>query len=90
MQELAWTRPDWYDHAACVGQPPEIFFPEDKVWAPARRVCERCPVREECLEFAIENGEPHGVWGGWGPRTRRKMRKERMKREEKSNDHSSG
>lgn len=88
MQETNWARPDWYDDANCRDLPPEIFFPEAKDWAPARRVCEGCPVREECLEFALSNDEKHGIWGGYGARARRRMRREREK--EESNDHSSG
>jgi WhiB family transcriptional regulator, redox-sensing transcriptional regulator len=30
----------------------------------AKAVCADCPVRRDCLEWAIETDQPHGVWGG--------------------------
>lgn len=38
----------------------------------AREVCSRCPVREQCGEFAIEAGEVYGVWGGMTERDLRR------------------
>jgi WhiB family transcriptional regulator, redox-sensing transcriptional regulator len=32
--------------------------------ADAKRVCRKCPVRLQCLEYALEAGEHSGVWGG--------------------------
>lgn len=36
----------------------------------AREVCDVCPVREPCLEFALEQGETAGIWGGQTTRAR--------------------
>ncbi|MHA6758045.1 WhiB family transcriptional regulator [Streptacidiphilus sp. PAMC 29251] len=30
----------------------------------AKQVCGHCPVREPCLQFALDAREPYGVWGG--------------------------
>lgn len=38
-------------------------------------LCGRCPVREECLEWAIEKNEMAGIWGGTIPAQRREMRR---------------
>lgn len=37
----------------------------------AKRICERCAVQEKCLDWAIEHGEKHGVWGGMTPDERK-------------------
>ncbi|MBA3652865.1 MAG: WhiB family transcriptional regulator [Actinobacteria bacterium] len=45
---------------------------------PARKeTCRRCPVRDECLAFALEGGEKFGVWGGVSERDRRHLRRHR-------------
>ncbi len=36
----------------------------------ALAVCKRCPIRAECLEAALTNGEEYGVWGGTLPEER--------------------
>lgn len=68
------------DYGAC-GEPdvdPEVFYPDKggSVDA-AKAVCETCPVREQCLEYALRNRERFGVWGGASVTDRRKMLKER-------------
>lgn len=30
----------------------------------AVRICQQCPVRQECLDDATARGEQHGIWGG--------------------------
>lgn len=77
---------DWAERAACRGVDDEIFFPPgvdgshkgrpptarmDKDWEDARAVCRRCPVRLECLEFALATGQEYGMWGGLTPPERR-------------------
>ncbi|WP_216590489.1 WhiB family transcriptional regulator [Streptomyces brasiliscabiei] len=67
---------EWLLKAACVGEDPELFFPVgttgpalDDV-AAAKRVCARCPVRRECLDWALDSGQTAGVWGGMGEEER--------------------
>ena len=36
-----------------------------------------CPVREECLDYSLEEGIEFGVWGGVMEGERKKMMKER-------------
>lgn len=54
----------WMSWALCAETDPELFFPE-KGGSPrrAKEICAGCPVRQECLEYALKNGET-GVWGG--------------------------
>ena len=68
----------WRDYAACVGMDPDIFFvPRGGTNEPARRVCARCPVRADCLEFALANNEYLGVWGGSSEQDRRRIKRMR-------------
>lgn len=70
---------DWRDRAACRDEDPELFFPVSDVGpgarqaAEAKSVCDRCPVRLACLEFALDNGLDHGIFGGMTERERRKV-----------------
>lgn len=71
----------WRKDALCsnarLGQ---IFFSErhnDKITA--KRICKKCPVKDECLEFALSHNETHGIWGGKLPGERRKIVTERIK-----------
>ena len=44
----------------------------------AKTVCRRCEVQEECLEYAVNNREKFGIWGGLSERERRRaIRKKR-------------
>lgn len=38
--------------------------------ATAKEMCGRCPVRQECLDFAQSNNIGHGIWGGLTPQER--------------------
>jgi WhiB family transcriptional regulator, redox-sensing transcriptional regulator len=61
---------DWRSRATCLGADPELFFPvgttalagEQAIQAKA--VCAGCPVRRECLDWALVTKQDHGVWGG--------------------------
>ena len=69
---------NWRDRAACKGSDPELFHPmqgEVKAARQAKEVCDRCDVRQECLDYAVENNEQHGIWGGTSVRQRERLRK---------------
>lgn len=66
-REPAPTPKNWRELAACRGVDPDLFFLErgdNRGFVKAKQVCGACPVRDRCLEEAIENGEEFGVWGG--------------------------
>ena len=68
--------PKWMADALCAQVDTELFFPEKGASSrEARKVCVKCPVRKECLEFSMSTGERFGVWGGKSERERRKMRR---------------
>ncbi|MCA9308742.1 WhiB family transcriptional regulator [Candidatus Saccharibacteria bacterium] len=65
-------------HAACRGLASQVFHPEDGVGvSAASEVCKQCPVREDCLDYAIALHIDHGVWGGTSERERRRIAKRR-------------
>jgi len=69
----------WQSRANCMGVDPELFFPErGSSTREAKEVCRGCVVREDCLEFAIANGEKFGIWGGMSERERRRVRRARV------------
>jgi WhiB family redox-sensing transcriptional regulator len=68
----------WMFHARCRGVSPAEFFPSDGTGVEtAQRVCAECPVRAECLEYALLNRIEHGVWGGASERERRRILRRR-------------
>jgi WhiB family transcriptional regulator, redox-sensing transcriptional regulator len=79
---------NWRDDAACLDESPELFFPVGTSGPAitqveeAKAVCRRCPVGEECLNWAIENRQDAGVWGGLseGERLALKRRTARIRR----------
>ena len=69
---------NWMARGNCATQPPDTFFPSDGVGVEiAKRICEGCPVQEPCLEYALQNGEKFGIWGGMSERERRRIRRQR-------------
>ena len=62
----------WTSRARCRGLDPEQFFVRSLTQAKsAIRVCQRCPVRQECLDYAVDEEIEVGVWGGLTERQRR-------------------
>ncbi|MEY3362630.1 MAG: hypothetical protein RLZZ538_173 [Actinomycetota bacterium] len=68
----------WQDQANCLGVDPDLFFPERGASTrEAKEVCRGCEVRQQCLEYALANGEKFGIWGGLSERERRRLRRQR-------------
>lgn len=73
------TAPDdpeaWRQEALCAETDPEAFFPEKGgSTRDAKKICVKCDVRAQCLAYALERGERHGIWGGLSERERAKLR----------------
>lgn len=78
--QLVPDAPAWHARRACNGVDPEIFYPESGgTTRPAKKLCADCPVRAQCLQFALDNNEIYGVWGGTSERERRPIRVEKRK-----------
>jgi WhiB family redox-sensing transcriptional regulator len=72
------TPPEWMKKALCAEVDPEMFYPEKNTdGTVAKRICLRCDVKVECLQYAIDNKEDHGIWGGLNERSRRKLRRKK-------------
>ncbi len=70
--------PTWQRSANCLGVDPDLFFPErGGSTREAKEVCRGCVVREDCLQYALRNGEKFGSWGGLSERERRRLRRRR-------------
>jgi WhiB family redox-sensing transcriptional regulator len=69
---------DWRQRAACDPSSGDRFYPE---WGSlddvdAKKICQNdCDVRAECLEYALDNNERHGVWGGLSQQQRNNLKK---------------
>lgn len=76
--ELDGEDKSWQDMANCLGVDPDLFFPERGASTrEAKEVCKGCVVRDDCLEYALANGEKFGIWGGMSERERRRIRRQR-------------
>jgi hypothetical protein len=65
------------DQCAGKGMPITTFYPQHVGQADdARRICRRCPVKAECLAYALKYNERDGVWGGTSVRERRALKKQ--------------
>lgn len=78
----------WRDDAACLDMPGDVFFPvrgnsrkDDPTYdaqiAEAKAICAGCPVRVDCLDWALATGQAFGIWGGLTPDERRPLQKAR-------------
>lgn len=79
----------WQEHAACLQIDTSFFFPNSSstsklpsastAWERARMVCDACPVKGKCLDFAIKWRLGSGMYGGKTPEERNKIRQQRRK-----------
>lgn len=74
--------PVWMDRGACSGTSDPVFFepnnPEACAEEANRLYCRTCPVRAECLDYAMKTRSP-GVWAGLSLATREKLAKSRTR-----------
>lgn len=67
---------DWMAYAACKETFPDAFYPEKGDPAKlAKKTCARCDVREQCLQYALDNDERLGIWGGLGSKERSRIQR---------------
>ena len=67
----------WFRVAACRGHDPNLWHPATHTHDPyreARLICQGCPVKQNCLDWAVDNEMVAGMWGGMSPRQRDKYR----------------
>lgn len=83
LYEAGDARPNetgnWQEDALCAQTSPDEFFPEKGgSTRDAKRICNSCDVRSDCLEYALDNDERFGIWGGMSERERRKLKKQQL------------
>ncbi len=72
---------DWRSKAACLSVDPELFFPIGNTGpaiaqaAEVKAVCHSCAVEATCLQWAIDNNQDSGVWGGMSEEERRSLKR---------------
>jgi WhiB family redox-sensing transcriptional regulator len=78
---LTLVNDDWRAAAACQDTDPDLFFPVgttgpaiEQIQA-AKTVCDACPSKDPCLQFALTTNQDSGVWGGTSEEERRKLRR---------------
>lgn len=90
------THTDWRHQAVCREEDPELFFPKgyDGPWAliieQAKAVCRRCPVIDECGQWALETGQESGVWGGLSEDERHAVKRGRRRHAERGPERDPG
>ncbi|MGI8984802.1 MAG: WhiB family transcriptional regulator [Acidimicrobiales bacterium] len=78
---MAENDKSWRSQARCLGSDPDLFFPLGGSGKPlaqaemAKALCLDCPVRELCLQYALETNQMTGVWGGTTEEERRSIRR---------------
>jgi WhiB family redox-sensing transcriptional regulator len=74
---------DWQDRAACIGHDPDLWADglSSRRRAQAIAICNGCPVKAECLEFALEQHAKTGIWGGLTALERIEHKRQRSRRE---------
>jgi WhiB family transcriptional regulator, redox-sensing transcriptional regulator len=76
---------NWRSSGACRSADPDLFFPiartgpAEKQIARAKMICAGCPVRQECLEFALSHDQTYGIWGGTTVEDRQRDRRRRRR-----------
>ena len=72
----------WRDLAACQGMDTSLFYNTENIGGPregkgvsgekekeirAKKICGECPVREDCLDYAVDYSLGYGIWAGMTP-----------------------
>lgn len=73
---------EWQNQAYCRDSGVD-FFPEQQVNTKiliATKFCNQCPVKQQCLDFAMNNRIDYGIWGGKTAANRRSLRRYRYRR----------
>jgi WhiB family redox-sensing transcriptional regulator len=67
--------PDWSAALCATSGDPDRWFPETgESPEEAQAICRACPIRAECLEWALATDQRFGVWGGASKQERRRMK----------------
>lgn len=76
--KFSLRREPWMDQALCAQVDGDLWYADKGDWPTtikAKVICRKCPVRVQCLDYALSNNETFGVWGGMTPQQRRDLRR---------------
>ncbi|MGI8757935.1 MAG: WhiB family transcriptional regulator [Acidimicrobiales bacterium] len=80
IRTFDWDDESWRDRAVCRYVDADLFFPVGSTGGAiaqvqaAKGVCRSCPVKDPCLQFALDTNQEAGVWGGKDEVERRSLR----------------
>lgn len=77
---ILYTDLSWHAQALCKGAT-DVFFPDrgkNNDIRYAKRICSKCPVQQDCMNYAIKNNIKHGIWGGLAYKERLKVKKSKL------------
>lgn len=71
LPKVSYNDSEWLSEALCLklGIPTEWFYPDEESRqyeheAEVVEVCDQCPVRPQCLDYALRSNEEFAIWGG--------------------------
>lgn len=70
----------WMVDAACANTDPDLWFPQHGDLPTAERaksICRDCPVRAQCLEFALRTGQTAGIYAGYSAKSLQALRRKK-------------
>jgi WhiB family redox-sensing transcriptional regulator len=82
--DIDFEETTWTERSACRDYPTDVFFADldaPKNSLEARAICSKCPVKAECLDYAIRHACEYGIWGGTTATERRFMRSEWLRKQ---------
>ena len=68
---------DFWKGALCAEIDPELFFPPKGQFSEVqnpKKICNRCEIKQKCLDYALKDPELKGIWGGTNEPDRYKIR----------------
>lgn len=75
-EAIDFEREEWKRAALCADpayKDVNFFLERGESSKAAKQVCAECDVQEECLNYAEDNNERFGIWGGKSRRKRQKI-----------------
>jgi WhiB family redox-sensing transcriptional regulator len=81
----------WYSRARCREDSGRLFYPLEGARKDqsgnrsrirhAKELCACCPVRQDCLDYALSRPEVFGIWGGYDVAERKQLREDLSRQE---------
>jgi hypothetical protein len=74
---VEWIERDYWKGALCAEIDPELFFPPKGQFSKGqnpKKICNRCEIKQKCLDYALKDPELRGIWGGTNEPDRYKIR----------------